>query len=324
MVGLFFEILFRRTLFSEFITTMRELFDEDPALAKSLRDEVRRKRVKYTLQAHLGPERGEAIYNAMVRPYLTGRSTFRPEMQEEISILDLDEDIALVEGSSPFILGRKDYRRVVARTAFVRLFEKKRCHYAGCVFTDDFAELYAWFKRGDCIIREVLCLSPTDAARLATLVDGPDAEAAAIIGKLFGVTVRINDQLAPAEYAFTSATKRSMGFRLKLPRGIKAEPSRFEIRVETVMSRSVRKYPLILAEPCLNPSIAFCYSKSMTNIVPAPFFAGEAPFEPRISHHCCPAITRTESTGYRYRVNRSGSRNARRPVKWAFFRKGLR
>jgi len=40
--------------------------------------------------------------------------------------------------------------------------------------------------------------------------------------------------------------------------------------------------------------------------------------------HCCPAITRTESTGYRYRVNRSGSRNARRPVKWAFFRKGLR
>jgi hypothetical protein len=43
-----------------------------------------------------------------------------------------------------------------------------------------------------------------------------------------------------------------------------------------------------------------------------------------IRHHCCPAITRTESTGYRYRVNRSGSRNARRPVKWAFFRKGLR
>ena len=41
-------------------------------------------------------------------------------------------------------------------------------------------------------------------------------------------------------------------------------------------------------------------------------------------YHCCPAITRTGSTGYRYRVNRSGSRNARRPVKWAFFQKGLR
>ena len=40
--------------------------------------------------------------------------------------------------------------------------------------------------------------------------------------------------------------------------------------------------------------------------------------------HCCPAISRRESTGCRCRANRSGSRSARRPVKWAFFQKGSR
>ncbi len=45
---------------------------------------------------------------------------------------------------------------------------------------------------------------------------------------------------------------------------------------------------------------------------------------PRVVARCCPAISRTESTGWRNRVNRSGSRMAGVPVKWAFSRKASR
>ena len=42
---------------------------------------------------------------------------------------------------------------------------------------------------------------------------------------------------------------------------------------------------------------------------------------PNLSGHCCPAKTRTESTGWGFRLNRLGSPMLPRPVKWALSRK---
>jgi hypothetical protein len=287
LVGIFVEISFGLRLFSQFIQNMRQLFDEDPSLARSLNEEVRQSRVKETLRAHLGSDEGSAVYNAMVHPYLSGKSLFRRQTLDEITIDSLRQDIIIETDGERIVFPKSNYHRLIAITKFSRIFDPQRCQYVACILVDDYQELYYWFNRSDCIFRDVVSLADSEKIHILRLIKQTDVPLSPILQAIFNVRVLIDNKHIPLGEIQIGPLGKSISIKVEIPQDIidssKNKIVDHEIKLEGLITKSEKKYPVILSEPHLNPTIVFKYpTRAITNVVPAPFFAGEAPFDPRI------------------------------------------
>src|ERR1700752_2119495 len=169
LVGLSLELISRGELVADYIRKMKELFDEDPDLAKSLSDEARQRRVENTLKAHLGEEGGKAIYYGIVRRYLTQKSPFRHDITYEATIDDLEEEVELGEGRYKVTLSTGHYYRLTVSWSFRRAYEKYDS--IGCILVQENEELDRWFDRPKCLYREVVEIAKADISGVTPLLE---------------------------------------------------------------------------------------------------------------------------------------------------------
>lgn len=299
ILGLLFELLFRRELFSEFQSRMKRLFSEDREMAESLSTEVRKDRVLSTLKAQLDEELGEAIFDTLIKRYFSEEEylSSRWNYNAEVSFEDLDTDEIKLdagngaapeagEGDSEVSLQREEYYRLKLSARYEGHFSQLQ-NCVGLILVNDQRELNYWFSCKDCYFRDVLLLNSNDRDQLVKVFrsipgDSPAGEEIEkLISSFLKIEVKINGQVLPiAKYSF-SPSHHSIRLEFKedelkkIPQGTRVK---HEINLESVISKTEKTYPYILKVPCKNPRIRLNYASAtgISHIVPAVFFSGEA------------------------------------------------
>jgi len=301
-IAFLFEVFIRRDLHREFTQSIRDLFSEDPSLARSLSEETRKRRVRNVLIAQLGEEGGQAVFSGMAERYLTGASPLRWNEELQVSIEDIDEniEISLPEwGTTKVTLSKDDYHRVIVKSNYEAMFDDTQ-RFVGCILVEDSEELNYWFKRDDCFFRDVACLNETERVGIGSLLqtrrtkNGPltaltrgrslEREKAELVTKFFQVDIKIDGKQFDVQRVRLSPSGKSIEIGLKDPGSIKKGTRvRFELKQVSVLAKSVRRYPVIFGEPCQNPSVTFLYpANDVTNVRESVFLTGRSPFEPAV------------------------------------------
>ena len=293
-VGIAFELLNRSQIGEEWIAALRHAFAEDPSIAKRLSDEARQDRVRYTLEAQLDREVGDAIFYSTVLPYMTGRRRFRVHMGFDLHLRDLDSDVTVASDSSRVVFSRDKYHLYVADYRFKREYDSG-LHTVGCLLIDDYEELTTWFGRPDTLYREVVSLEEPDLSALTALLAGCDQKTIpSVLQPAFNLSVSIDGKAVKVGSASISANGKSIIFKLGIHRPLmslllgSSHDSRqvvYHIRLEALRAKTLRRLPLLLPEPTANPSSLFTYPPSVRNVVPAPFFGAEPPFARVVHDH---------------------------------------
>jgi hypothetical protein len=185
-------------------------------------------------------------------------------------------------------LSTNSYYRVTVRSTYERNLDEARDRI-GCILVEDPQELNNWFGRTDCLFRDVVGLNQSDRDKTLAMFENLDPEgdrklALSIIEKIFKVTVKVDGHyVLPDEIKLTPGNN-SIEIRLcDLKRFGKDKRVLYEVTLESVMSKSVKRYPIILVDPCENPQITFSYpAVSISNVNPFVFFTGKDPFSPKI------------------------------------------
>ena len=287
IIGLLFELLFRRELFSEFQGRMKRLFSEDQEMAESLSTESRKERVLSTLKAQLDEELGEAIFDTLIKRYFSAEEylSSRWNYNAEVSFEDFEsEEIKLEPGD--ILLQKAEYYRLKLSARFEGYFsEIQNC--IGIILVNDQRELNYWFSCKDCFFRDVLLLNSSDRTQLVEVCKNLSSDSSTgeeierLINSFFRIDVKINDQALPIKKYSFSPTHHSIKLEFseealrKIPQRTRVKQ---EITLESLISKTEKTYPYILKVPCKNPRIRLNYASAtgISHIIPAVFFSGEA------------------------------------------------
>jgi hypothetical protein len=186
------------------------------------------------------------------------------------------------------ILGKNDYYHVTVRSTYERILEENRDRI-GCILVEDSQELNEWFGRNDCLFRDVVGLEETDRVNTLAMFQNLDSEndqklALSITEKIFKVDVKVGGQPVLLDEIKLTPSNNSIEIRLSdLRRFEKNKRTLYEVTLESVLSKSVKNYPVIFGDPCENPQITFSYpAKSISHVIASVFFTGKDPFRPKI------------------------------------------
>ena len=279
-VGLIFELILKVSLFDEFRTELRSLFHIDQTVAESLSPAIRQQLVLHTLITHLGRKEGEAIYNAVVHRYFSERPFFREGYVYEVTLDDLEDDRALTCDNGSVILSKAQYFELRVTCRFTRAFVSHQ-RAIGCILSD--GDLMAWFQKRECLFREIIYLDDDDQAQLHALLTRSPDSVGSIAKQLCTLRVLLNYHSIPIRNTFLSPSRTSIEFDLAVPEHSHSSPLVHEIHLSTIISKAVRKYPIHLVDPTLNPKFVISYpARDITRVSQATFMHSQSPFEPNV------------------------------------------
>lgn len=280
LVGVLFETLLREQL----LAAVRGLFDTDPRLAGSLKDEVRAKLVESSLKGHLGEREGKAIYDNIVRRYLENKENpFRHNVDYNINIRNLPNAITIGEGDSKMVMDKDRYYHLITRYEFKKAFKWPTHLFVGCIFKDDAEEQNMWFGRQDCLFRNTIPLKIEDSESiLGRLENLKPEELLQAISPIFKVKVEINGQIAQIDQQGTklSSSKKSVEIKLVTPGCAATEEASFSIQVESVIDKAGHRVHVVLPDPSCAPRIVFSWASAtgIKEVDPILFFTTSEPY----------------------------------------------
>jgi hypothetical protein len=285
IVGFSFESFLRKDLLHEFLAEMRGLFERDPEMAKSLSPEVRRQRVKATLEAQLGEDIGAALFDGVVDRYFSRPSLYRRDFVYEATVAELDDDI-IINSRHPLTLKKDDYYRLTITQKYERAFPETKTISIGCIWSEDFQELNYWFSQVNCIYREqVVLTSANQQAIIGCLQDLGAEHALEGVQKLLNIEyLRIDGAELRPESAAILPSGKSAGIIFRVPkRTAKPRLAAYEIQMTGLVCKGTRQHPVMFGEPTADPDITFNFpARDITSVLAAPIFSGKSAFEPRI------------------------------------------
>ncbi|HJX85062.1 MAG TPA: hypothetical protein VJ723_12025 [Candidatus Angelobacter sp.] len=284
VVGLIFEWTERKRLVEEMVAQMRQLFQADPTFAKHLRKETSQKLVENTLSAHLGSKLGPAIYEGLVSKYLTQETVHREDVRYEVSLAELEQAITVAGESGSVTFTPDKYFSLTSAYEFKRQIKAGHRLIAFTLAEDEsYTELYNLFQHPECLAREVIQLEQADKQELVNCLGSiKGAYSQERIENFLWVSVTLNGRKIPTVLKIHTAKHLSFSWELgDIPKEITDAGSvDYEICIKTLIAKSFHRFPVLLAEPALNPRIVFNYPKDILRVITVPFINGNAPFDP--------------------------------------------
>ncbi|HSS78051.1 MAG TPA: hypothetical protein VLV54_15080, partial [Thermoanaerobaculia bacterium] len=249
-VGFVFEYFLRNDLLHEFLAQMRGLFERDSEVAKLLSQEARKGRIKATLEAQLGNDIGNAIFEGVVERYFSRPPFFRKDFYYEATISELTDDI-VINGRHPLTLKKDDYYRLIISQHYTRPFPDTETISIGCIWSEDFQELNLWFSKVNCLYREAVVLTQADQKAIIDCFQPIEAEQALeIVQKLLRIEYfRIDGDELTAESAQIQPSRKSAGIFFRVPERVgRVRPAAYEIQISGLACKSSRQHPVVLGE----------------------------------------------------------------------------
>lgn len=295
----------RESLRNDVIALSSVLYQDAATITRVLEREMVYEYLQNLLQAALDDEEfGRGYWQQAVEPFIhEAQKGFRQDWSYRIDLIGLDAPLTVpLPDSEDFRIDPARYWKLGTVANFRQQIRRphEEC-FIGCTFS--LQHLPEWFRDDGFFLRELVHLSPEQAAGLAGLFaegwiprEGPHtqsvpnlAPAWSAASTLFKCEIRIGDH--DLEPNALQISERGIRWRYAIDDDLKRQmPDGVQVRiaVHTFQPRHQTYFPVNITQPTRHPTVHFSYSQTpltADQVGANVFFSAEQPYRPELVEH---------------------------------------